>query len=139
MGAAMAPAAARTIEAYLQDSGTAPQDYDLILTGDLGVVGSTLLAELLRQDGIEIGGLQDDCGKLLFDLETQDVHAGASGAGCSAAVLCSWLLPQLREGALQNVLFLATGALMSTTSFQQGESIPAIAHLVHLQGGRGKK
>lgn len=132
MGAAMAPAAAETILTYLRDSHTSPQDYDLILTGDLGMIGSTLLADLLRREGIEIDGVHNDCGKLLYDLETQDVHAGASGAGCSASVLCSWLLPRMREGALQNVLFLATGALMSTTSFQQGESIPAIAHLVHL-------
>ena len=137
MGAAMAPAAAHTIKTYLYDSHTAPQDYDLIITGDLGMIGSDLLIDLLKREGIDISKVHNDCGKLLYDLEAQDVHAGGSGAGCSASVLCSYLLTRIQEGALQNVLFVATGALMSTTSFQQGETIPGIAHLVHLTYQKG--
>lgn len=132
MGAAMAPAAADTIGTYLKDTKTNPGDYDLILTGDLGTVGSDLLIDLLKHDQIDISQVHNDCGKLIYDLETQDVHAGGSGCGCAASVLCAYILKRISEGVLKNVLFVATGALMSTTSFQQGESIPGIAHLVHL-------
>lgn len=132
MGAAMAPAAASTIQAFLKDTKTNPGDYDLILTGDLGKVGSELLIDLLKRDSIDISQVHNDCGKLIYDFETQDVHAGGSGCGCCASVLCSYILKRISEGALKNVLFTATGALMSTTSFQQGESIPGIAHLVWL-------
>lgn len=132
MGAAMAPAAHSTIKGFLEDSGTKPTDYDLILTGDLGTVGSDLLTQLLMRDSIDIASVHNDCGKMLYDLDTQDVHAGGSGCGCSASVLCSYILQQMQERKLNNILFVATGALMSTTSFQQGESIPGIAHLVHL-------
>ena len=95
-------------------------------------MGSSLLAYLLRRDGIDLGDRQSDCGLLLYDLEKQDVHAGGSGCGCSASVLCGHLLPQMREGKLHNILFIATGALMSPTVVQQGESIASIAHLVCL-------
>lgn len=139
MGAAMAPAAADTISTFLQDSGTKPSDYDLILTGDLGLVGSELLITLMRQEYIDISAVHNDCGLLLYDREKQDVHAGGSGCGCSAAVLCSTILKKLRQGELKNVLFIATGALMSPTSNQQGESIPSIAHLVYLTNERGGK
>lgn len=132
MGAAMAPAAADTLATYFADTATSPDRYDLILTGDLGQVGSQLLVELLARDGINISGRHSDCGLLIYDLEAQGVNAGGSGCGCSASVLCSYILPRLREGALSNVLFVATGALMSPTSLQQGESIPGIAHLVYL-------
>lgn len=132
MGAAMAPAAADTIGTYLKDTKTNPGDYDLILTGDLGTVGSDLLIDLLKHDQIDISQVHNDCGKLIYDLESQDVHAGGSGCGCAASVLCAYILKRISEGVLKNVLFVATGALMSTTSFQQGESIPGIAHLVHL-------
>lgn len=132
MGAAMAPAARNTIRIFLNDTCTTPDDYDLILTGDLGVIGSQLLIDLLKHDNIDISVKHNDCGKLLYDLENQDVHAGGSGCGCSASVLCSFILKRISEGLLKNVLFVATGALMSTTSFQQGETIPAIAHLLHL-------
>lgn len=132
MGAAMAPAAAETIKTYLQDTGTSPNDYDLILTGDLGLIGSSLLTDLLKRDKIDISANHNDCGKLLYNIEEQDVHAGGSGAGCSASVLCAYILKRIEDGNLKNVLFVATGALMSTTSFQQGESIPSVAHLVHL-------
>lgn len=132
MGAAMAPAAAQTIQDFFSDTGTSPADYDLILTGDLGVVGSRLLIELLQKDNIDISGVHNDCGLLIFDRETQDVHAGGSGCGCAGSVLCSYVCNQLRAGQLKNILFCATGALMSTTSSQQGESIPSVAHLVQI-------
>lgn len=132
MGAAMAPAAADTIKQYLDDTQTKPSDYDLIITGDLGFVGSDLLLELLSREGIDIRKVHNDCGKMIFDREKQDVHAGGSGCGCSASVLCSYILKKIEAGQLKEVLFLATGALMSTVSMQQGESIPSIAHLVHL-------
>ncbi len=95
-------------------------------------MGSELLRELLKREHLSLGTRHNDCGLMMFDRETQDVHAGGSGCGCAASVLCGWLLPQLEAGTLQNVLFMATGALMSPTSSQQGESIPGIAHLVHL-------
>ncbi len=139
MGAAMAPAAADTIKTYLSDTSTSPDDYDMIFTGDLGLVGTELLYELLQKDGIDLSGHHNDCGLMLFDRETQDVHAGGSGCGCSAGVLCSHILPEMRAGKLKNVLFVATGALMSTTSVQQGQSIPGIAHLAHIKTEKGKK
>lgn len=133
MGAAMAPAAADTVSNYLDQSGTNPSDYDMILTGDLGCVGSQLLGELLIKNGIDISAVHKDCGMMIFDLEKQDVHAGGSGCGCAASMLCGYILRKMEEGELKNILFCATGALMSTTSSQQGESIPGICHLVHLQ------
>lgn len=132
MGAAMAPAACSTIKRYLNDTNTKPSDYDMIVTGDLGVLGSTLLLELLSKEKIDISKNHNDCGKLIFDLDKQDVHCGGSGCGCSASVLCGYLLKLIEQKTVKNMLFVATGALMSTTSIQQGESIPAIAHLVHL-------
>jgi len=126
------PAAADTIRRYLDDTKTKPSDYDLILTGDLALCGSTMLKELLARDGILLSDNYDDCGLMLFDRQTQDVHAGGSGCGCAAAVLCGHILPAIERRVLNNVLFIATGALMSTTTSQQGESIPGIAHLVHL-------
>lgn len=134
MGAAMAPAAAQTILDFLSDTNTLPSDYDLIVTGDLGHVGSNLLIQLMEQEGIDIADKHNDGGKMLFDSKKQDVHAGGSGCGCSASVLCSKLLNDVKLGKLNNILFVATGALMSTTSSQQGESIPGIAHLVHIKG-----
>lgn len=134
----MAPAAAETISAYFQDMGNGPEDFDMILTGDLGQVGSALLMDLLEKDQINIRKIHQDCGLLLYDRQTQDVNAGGSGCGCSAAVLCSYILKKLRQGELKNVLFVATGAMMSTTSSQQGESIPGIAHLLHLKSALAK-
>lgn len=133
MGAAMAPAAAQTLKDYLSDTGTRPEDYDLILTGDLGRVGSDLMQEILRKGGIDISTVHNDCGLMIYEREAQDVHAGGSGCGCSAAVLNSLVMRQLSMGELKKVLFLGTGALMSTTSSQQGESIPGVAHLVFLE------
>ena len=132
MGAAMAPAAYDSIRTHLDTAGKAPEDFDLILTGDLGFVGSDLLNDLFLQDGVKLGNRHNDCGMMIFDREKQDVHAGGSGCGCSASVLCGHILPMIRSGELKNVLFTATGALMSTTLVQQGESIPGIAHCVHL-------
>mgnify|MGYP002527525221 CR=1 FL=1 len=134
MGAAMAPAAAQTLLDFFNDTATKPEDYDRIYTGDLGAIGTKLLYELLRENGIVLRN-HEDCGLILFDREAQDVHAGGSGCGCSAGVLCGHILNRMDRGELKNILFMATGALMSTTSSQQGESIPGIAHLVHV--GRG--
>ena len=133
MGAAMAPAAASTLKTFLQDTNTAPEDYDLIVSGDLGETGAVLLKELLKKDGIDIEKVYNDCGLMIFYKEKQDVHAGGSGCGCSASVLCSYILQKMKKRELNNVLFMATGALMSPTSFQQGNTIPGVAHLVHLK------
>ena len=133
MGAAMAPAAADTLLHFLEDTRTAPEDYDLIVTGDLSRVGSDLLYELLGREGIRLGARHADCGLMLYDRDRQDVHSGGSGCGCAASVLCSYLLPRMEQGELHSVLFMATGALMSPTTAQQGESIPGIAHLLHLK------
>ena len=132
MGAAMAPAAADTLYNFFTDTDTKPTDYDLILTGDLGKVGSELLKEILQRRNINLSDNYNDCGLMIFDLEGQDVHAGGSGCGCSASVFCSYVMKQLQAGNLKNILFIATGALMSPTSSQQGESIPSIAHLLNI-------
>lgn len=134
MGAAMAPAAADTIARYLHDTGTAPGHYDVILTGDLGKIGSPLLIELLQGQGIDIADKHHDCGADIFDGDTQDTHAGGSGCGCSASMLCGYYLPKLAAGEIHRLLFCATGALLSAVSTQQGESIPGICHLVEIQG-----
>ena len=131
MGAAMAPAAAATLLRYLTDTNTQPQEFDAICTGDLGHVGSQLFRELLAAEGLLLKN-HIDCGSLLYDAEGQSVHSGASGPGCCAAVLCGHLLPRLERRGQRRVLFLATGALMSQTTFLQKESIPAISHLVEL-------
>ncbi len=132
MGAAMAPAAADTIQRYLRDTGTNPSDYDAIVTGDLGNVGSHLLVELLRKEGLDIAARHKDCGAMMFDQDAQDTHAGGSGCGCAASILCGYFLPRLQSGEMKRILFAATGALLSTMSAQQGESIPGISHLVEL-------
>ncbi len=135
MGAAMAPAAADTLQAFFEDTGSGPRDFDLIVTGDLGYVGSHLLGKLLEREGILLEERHTDCGILLYDRAKQDVHAGGSGCGCSAAVLCCYLLPQLAAGKWREILFVATGALHSPVSLGQGQSIPGIAHLIHLTAG----
>ncbi|MFI3170019.1 MAG: stage V sporulation protein AD [Faecalibacterium sp.] len=131
MGAAMAPAAASTLLHYLKDSATTPADYDVIFTGDLGAVGSSLLSGLMQDEGYPLPNHQD-CGCLLYDAAAQKVNAGGSGAGCSASVLAGHILPKLQAGEYRKVLFVATGALMSQTTYLQGESIPGIAHLIAL-------
>ena len=132
MGGAMAPAAAQTLTRFFADTVTNEQNYDMILTGDLSAVGSELLCQLMEQAGYHIRAKHADCGLMIYDRNTQEVDAGGSGCGCSAVVLCSHIMQSLREGKLNDVLFIATGALMSTVSVQQNQSIPAIAHLVHL-------
>lgn len=132
MGAAMAPAAHDTLTALFRDTATAPRDYDLIVTGDLGYLGHALLTELFRRDGVELGDNCTDCGLLLYDRVKQDMHAGGSGCGCSAAVLNGYLLHGLRTGRWQRLVFAPTGALLSPTSSFQGESVPGICHAVVL-------
>ena len=132
MGAAMAPAAVRTLTDYFTDTGTKPQDFDLVLTGDLGYVGSSLLREIMRKAGWNLETNHNDCGLMLYDRKKQDVHAGGSGCGCSGSVVCGYVFKQMEAGALNDVLFAATGALMSPTALQQGESIVGIAHAIHL-------
>ncbi|MBR2152547.1 MAG: hypothetical protein IJ944_04600 [Clostridia bacterium] len=127
------PAAADTIKSFFEDTGTSPDDYDAVFTGDLGSVGTTLLYELLQKEGINLQNVHKDCGNMIFNPEKQDVHAGGSGCGCSASVLCSHILNSMKKGAYKNILFCATGALMSPTSTQQGQSIPCIAHLVNIK------
>ena len=131
MGAAMAPAAADTLSHYFEDTSTVPDDYDMILSGDLGSVGASILKDMLKEKGFELKNNYNDCGLMIFDNEKQDTHAGGSGCGCSGAVLTGYVLPKLASRELKNVLFMSTGALMSPTASQQGESIPAVAHLVN--------
>ncbi len=131
MGAAMAPAAALTIRRYFDDTKTKPEDYDLIVTGDLGKEGKEMLKILLKKDGISFGKEYDDCGTMIYDCEKQDVHSGGSGCGCSASVLTAYILPNMIKKKYKEVLFITTGALMNPNTSLQGESIPGIAHLVH--------
>lgn len=132
MGAAMAPAAVDTLVRYFRYSDCAPSDFDLIATGDLGAEGGEILCELLLSEGIDIRRQHRDCGTMIYDRERQDMHAGGSGCGCSAVVLASHLYPRLVRGELRNILVLGTGAMMSPASIQQGEAIPAVAHLLRL-------
>ena len=131
MGAAMAPAAYSTLSAHFQDTGRKPSDYDLIVTGDLGQLGRDIVADWFHRDGMELKNF-NDCGTLIYDLEGQDVHCGGSGCGCSAVVLAGMLLNGMAGGRWKRILFCGTGALLSPTSSQQGESIPAICHAVAL-------
>lgn len=135
MGAAMAPAAYDTLRAHLEDTGRSSSYYDLIVTGDLGRLGKALVTELFRRDGVDLTSYED-CGLMLYDGTTQDVHCGGSGCGCSAAVLTGLLLPGLREGRLHHVLFCGTGALHSPTALGQGESVPGICHAVAISDRR---
>ncbi|MDR0890323.1 MAG: stage V sporulation protein AD [Oscillospiraceae bacterium] len=137
MGAAMAPAAFETIRAHLDDFSLAPEDYDVIVTGDLGKFGSQLLVDLLEREGIRIGERHEDCGVLIFDIESQDMHCGGSGCGCSASVLCGHLFGRLKKGEINNLLFCGTGAMLSPISTQQGESIPSVCHAVSIHNERG--
>ena len=133
MGAAMAPAAYDTLSAHFAATGTGPKDYDLVITGDLGVLGHQIVGDLFAQDGVDMSANYQDCGMLLYDIQKQDMHAGASGCGCSASVLCGYLLGQMEEGHLKRILFAPTGALLSPTSSFQGESIPAICHALTIE------
>lgn len=136
MGAAMAPAAYSTIRSHLDDLHLQPNDYDVIVTGDLGSLGSSLLLELFRRDGIDLSPIHKDCGCMIFDPERQDVHAGGSGCGCSAVTMSSYFLKKMNAGKYQSILFCATGALLSPLSTQQGESIPGICHAVSIRAER---
>lgn len=133
MGAAMAWAAYQTIRAHLDAAGTAPADYDRIVTGDLGKLGSDLVRTFFEQDGISLGDGYDDCGLLIFDRDQQDVHCGGSGCGCSASVLCGYLLDRMARGDWKRILFCGTGALLSPTTVQQKQSIPAVCHAVEIE------
>ena len=133
MGAAMAPAAYETIKAHFADTGRDLNYYDAVFTGDLGAVGHDILQKLFQDDGIEMGPRYMDCGVLMFDLNTQDVHCGGSGCGCCASVLCGHILKGFAKGTWSKVLVAATGALMSPVSCQQGGSIPGICHAVAIE------
>ncbi len=133
MGAAMAPAAADTLLAHFRETGREPGDYDLVATGDLGALGREILLDLTGDEGLDLTGCHNDCGLLLYDAQKQDVHCGGSGCGCAASVLNGYLLRQMAEGTLRRILFCPTGALLSPTSTQQGESIPSIAHAVSIE------
>lgn len=154
MGAAMAPAAIDTLKRYLDESGRTPDSFDMIITGDLGVEGSHILHEFMASSGYDVATVHEDCGLLIYDTEGSDKHAGGSGCGCSATVLSSSILPRMRlpknghscggdacpiqeAKPLRDILFMATGALMSPASVQQGNNIPGICHLVHIVSGGG--
>ncbi len=139
MGAAMAPAAADTLLRFFRESNTVPGDFDLIVTGDLGYEGGDILCDLMDIEGVPIRDVFNDCGMMIYSRDTQDTHAGGSGCGCSATVLASYLLPKLKSGELRRVLFLGTGAMMSPQIIQQGECIPAVAHLVCLAAKEEKE
>lgn len=133
MGACMAPAAASTLKQHFSDFGSQPEDYDKIITGDLGKVGQTVLIDLLRDQGYDISAVHMDCGIEIFDAQSQDTHSGGSGCGCSAVTLSAYILKQFEEHNWKKVLFMPTGALLSKTSFNEGQSVPGIAHAVVLE------
>ena len=133
MGACMAPATSSLICQHFADFGRTPEDYDRIITGDLGLVGQRVLLDMLAEKGFDLSGKHMDCGIEIYD-EKQDAHAGGSGCGCSAVVLSALILKKLEEGEWKRVLFVPTGALLSKTSFNEGKSIPGIAHALVLEG-----
>lgn len=133
MGAAMAPAACDVIYNHLMDFERRPEDYDAIYTGDLGSVGQTILIDLMDKRGFDMSKVHHDCGVEIYDAGTQDTHAGGSGCGCSAATLSAQILRRIREGEYSRVLFVPTGALLSTISFNEGKTVPGIAHAVVIE------
>lgn len=133
MGACMAPAAADVIFQHLKDYGRRPEDYDRIVTGDLGSVGKEILCKLLMDQGYDISNVHMDCGMEIYDDPEQDTHAGGSGCGCSAVTLAGKLLQEMRDGLIQRILFVPTGALLSTVSYNEGKSVPGIAHAVVIE------
>lgn len=133
MGACMAPAAADTIAAHFEDFGVSLEEYDKIITGDLGAIGQKVLFDLLKEKGYDISDRHMDCGIEIYDSESQDTHAGGSGCGCAAVTLSAYVLKQLEEKNWKKVLFVPTGALMSKTSFQEGQTVPGIAHAIVLE------
>lgn len=139
MGAAMAPGAADTIIQHFKDTGKTPDYYDLIITGDLGEYGRELLIELVRKEDYEIEHLLTDCGIEIYDPDSQDTHAGGSGCGCSAVVFSGYLYKEIKQGKWNKILFVATGAMHSPSTSQQGETIPGIAHAVAIERGLSKR
>ncbi len=133
MGAAMAPAAQDTLCRFFEETQMSPDDYDLIVTGDLGFEGGDILCSLMRAEGYEIGSVYNDCGRMIYDRKSQDVHGGGSGCGCSAVVMAADLIPRLQRGELSRILFLATGAMMSPDSLKQGEKVLAVSHLLEIE------
>lgn len=132
MGAAMAPAAADTITAHFKETGLTPDYYDLIVTGDLGMLGKEIATEMILDNGYDISKVYNDCGVMIFDNKTQDTHCGGSGCGCSATVFCGYIYQKLKKKELSKVLLVSTGALLSVTSSQQKQSIPGVAHAVSI-------
>ena len=130
MGAAMAPAVCDTLVRYFKASRTRPEEYDLIITGDLGYEGSSILREFTDIEGYPLGENYTDCGILIYNKKSQDTHAGGSGCGCSASVISAYVLPEMERGRYKNVIFVASGAMMSPDMIKQGNSIPAIGHLL---------
>ncbi len=137
MGACMAPAACDLIAANLQDFGRKPEDYDKIITGDLGLVGQRALLDLLKEKNIDIEAQHMDCGIEIYDSNVQDVGSGGSGCGCSAVTLSAYILKMLEDGTWKRVLFVPTGALLSKTSFNEGMTVPGVAHGVVLEAIAG--
>lgn len=133
MGACMAPAAADTIVQNLKDFGRKVEDYDRIVTGDLGYVGQDILFDLMQGKGYDIKTKHMDCGMTIFDQQAQDTHAGGSGCGCAAVTLAAYILPKVKKGEWKRILFVPTGALMSTVSYNEGASVPGIAHAIVLE------
>ncbi len=133
MGAAMAPAAIDTLITHFEDTGKKPTDYDLIITGDLGIVGSQILCKLMMEEGYNISDIHVDCGKIIFNIDEQDVHCGGSGCGCCGSVFSGYIYKEMKKGTFKKILLMATGALMNTMSIQQGESIPSIAHAISIE------
>lgn len=132
MGAAMAPAAASTLTRYISCGEKSIDEIDLIVTGDLGWEGGSIFCDLMLSEGYDVKKKYNDCGMMIYSREKQDTHSGGSGCGCSASVMASYIIPKIAKGELSNVLFIGTGAMMSPSSIQQGESIPSIGHLVRL-------
>ncbi len=133
MGAAMAPAALDTLCRFFEETKMGPEDYDLIVTGDLGFEGGDILCSLMKAEGYDIDSVYNDCGRMIYDRERQDVHGGGSGCGCSAVVLSADILPKVQRGELSRILFMATGAMMSPDSLKQGEKVLAVAHLLEIE------
>ena len=139
MGACMAPAACDTIIQHFEDFGSKAEDYDRIITGDLGYVGQSILFDLMRKQGKDIMANHNDCGMMIFDQQLQDTHSGGSGCGCAAVTLSAHILPKLIRGEWKKILFVPTGALMSTVSYNEGESVPGIAHAIMLEHEDGEE
>ncbi len=133
MGAAMAPAVCDTLIRYFKESKTKPSDYDLIITGDLGHEGASILRDISHIEGYDLEENYTDCGILIFDEKSQDTHSGGSGCGCSASVMAAHIIPKIEKDDLKKVIFVASGAMMNPDILKQGESIPAIGHLILLE------